>query len=540
MHFLLALLLFSSSAMAAPAKTPTPVTGFADLHNHVFAEYAFGGAWFHGSVVGDLAHAMSSCEIEFDPFSLWADHARVKIPFISRFIGKTQGSWGDTGSHLDKIDGYPNFSGWPRWDTIAHQQNWEGYLKSAHENGLNLMILSAVNFEPLCELMPDKNKKFDDCSDMYMVDLQLKAAHAFEKTHPWFKIVTTPAEAREAIAKKQLAVILSIEVTNLFGTGDWRPSFEHVYHLGVRTFQIAHQMDNRFGGVAIHNPVFRMFEWLRDFRAHGKWYQVFSSKFGFQYEMKGDTRENVKGLTDEGKILITEMMNRHMMIDLAHMSEQSVRDVQALTLARNHYPVYVSHGHFRRAMDDGKFSVWEKSSADWVLDYVRDSGGLFGLRTGPEKTKSYVGSLAPNDCQGSSKSFAQTYQYGRSRGLNVAFGSDLNGFIQQLRPRFGNHDETCGAETDEVLRTEQQHAQKDPLKKRFDQSGFGDVSQLPDVITELKHFGVDTQMLESSAENLIRMWEKASAPVSGTVPGTVPDTGSQIHGVRSSPGSLLK
>jgi microsomal dipeptidase-like Zn-dependent dipeptidase len=499
--------LFTTSAFAAP------VEGFADIHNHVFSEYGFGGAWFHGSVVGDLAHAMSSCEVEFDPFSTKGDHARVKIPFISQLIAKTQGSWGDTGQHLDKTEGYPSFTGWPRWDSIAHQQNWEGYLKSAHENGMSLMVLSAVNFEPLCDLMPDENKKFKDCSDAYAVDLQLKAAHEFEKSHPWFKIVTSPKEAREAIAKKQLAVILSIEVTHLFGDGDWHQGFDHVYAQGVRTFQLAHQMDNRFAGVAIHNPIFRILQWLRDFKADGKWYQIFSSRFGFQYKIEGETRENVKGLTDEGRAVLEEMMKRKMPIDLAHMSEQSVRDTQALTVPHGNYPVYISHGHFRHAMDDGKFSVWEKSSSDWVLDYIRDSGGIFGLRTGPEKTKSFGGSKAANDCQGSSKSFAQTYQYGRNKGLSVAFGSDLNGFIQQLRPRFGNHDETCGAETDEVIRTQQQRAQKDPLNKRFDQSGFGNISQLPDVVTELKNAGIDTEGLNHSAEAFIQMWEKAQKTI---------------------------
>ena len=271
-------------------------------------------------------------------------------------------------------------------------------------------------------------------------------------------------------------------------------------------------MDNRFGGVAIHNPIFRAIQWVRDFRANGKWYEIFSSRFGFQYETVGGTRENLKGLTEEGKEVIIEMMKRKMPIDLAHMSERSVRDTQALTTANQQYPVYISHGHFRRAMDDGKFSVWEKSSSDWVLDYIRDSGGMFGLRTGPEKTKGFGGSKVPNDCQGSSKSFAQTYQYGRHKGLNVAFGSDLNGFIQQLRPRFGNHDETCGAETDEVLRTQQQRAQTQPLNKRFDQSGFGDISQLPDVLTELKNAGLDTHDLEHTSESFIQMWEKAAAP----------------------------
>ena len=513
LRFLLLLSVFASHAWANVKEVketkegiiPTPVSGFADIHNHMFAEYSFGGAWLHGKVEGPIEKALSSCEID-------DDHAQVTIPLISSFIGRIIGSSGDTGNHPGKHSGYPDFKGWPRWDTVAHQQMFEGSLKEAHLNGLSLLVVSMVNFEPLCDLMPKKNKKFDDCSDVYSVNLQLDAIHRFEKTHDWFKIVTTPAEARAAIQAKKLAVVLSIEATHIFGDGDWRIEFEKAYAQGVRTLQLGHQMNNRFTGVAMHNPIFRIISWITDFAHMKHWWQVFTPwNFGFKYTDDPVThiRKNKRGLSDEGRALLTEMMNRGMMIDLAHESEKAVKEMQQMTLAKSNYPVYMSHGHFREAMDDGKFSVWEKASEDWVIDYIRGSGGVFGLRTGPEKTKDFPGSVAPNNCQGSTKSFAQSYQYGVKHGLSVAFGSDLNGFIQQLRPRFGNADETCGAEPDSQLRHEQQLAQKNPLQRTFDRSGLGDIAKLPDVVSELQHFGVDTKNLESSSEAFIRMWEKA-------------------------------
>lgn len=502
----LALLCCPKFANAEPSNTPSPVAGFADVHNHMFAEYSFAGGWLHGKVEGPIAQALSSCEID-------DDHAQVILPFISSFIGRITGSTGDTGPHTEKHSGYPDFKGWPRWDSVAHQQMHEDSLKEAHLHGLSLLVVSMVNFEPLCNLIPEKNKKFADCSDVHSVNLQLAAVHRFETSHDWFKIVTSPAEARAAIHAGKLAVVLSIEATHIFGDGDWRKELDLAYAQGVRTLQLGHQMNNRFTGVAMHNPIFRIISWINDFYHMPHWWNIFTPwQFGFQYTDDPVThvRKNKKGLTAEGRALLTEMMNRGMMIDLAHESEKAVQEMKEMTTARNHYPVYMSHGHFREAMDDGKFSVWEKASEDWVLDYVRESGGVFGLRTGPEKTKDFVGSLAQNDCQGSSKSFAQTYQYGVKHGLSLAFGSDLNGFIQQLRPRFGNAAETCGAETDSHLRSIQQLAQKNPLHKTFDQSGLGDIAKLPDVVSELQHFGVDTKNLESSSENFIRMWEKAA------------------------------
>ncbi|MBC7398156.1 MAG: membrane dipeptidase [Bdellovibrionales bacterium] len=479
--------------------------GFADVHNHMFAEYAFGGAWLHGHVVGPIEQALSSCEEE-------ADHAQVTLPFISSFIGRIIGSTGDTGNHSDKHSGFPDFKGWPRWDTIAHQQMWEGHLLEAHQHGLSLLVVSMMNFEPLCNLMPKNNKKFEDCSDTFAVNKQLAVVHDFEKTHSWFKIVLTPLEARQAIQDGKLAVILSIEASHIFGDGDWRKEFEDAYSQGVRTLQLGHQMNNRFTGVAMHNPIFRIISFINDFLNMKHWWNIFRpGLFGFRYEDDPITRvrKNRKGLTQDGRDLLQEMMKRGMMIDLAHESEKAVREIQAMTKARSNYPVYLSHGHFRPAMNDGKFSVWEKASEDWIVDYIRDSGGVFGLRTGPEKTMSVPGTAAPNDCQGSSKSFAQSYQYGNSRGVAIAFGSDLNGFIQQIRPRFGNVNETCGAEENKSERERQQKAQTKPLNRSFDQTGFGDMSKLPDVLAELKNFGVNTENLESSTENFILMWEKA-------------------------------
>jgi microsomal dipeptidase-like Zn-dependent dipeptidase len=508
MHFFRSILILVIGSFALATSSTAAVKGFADLHNHVFAELAHGGAWYHGTVEGDEAHALSGCEIEFDPLAIWGKHARVRIPIVSSFIGRIAGSTGDTGSHLDKVEGHPHYSGWPRWDTIAHQQNWHGHLKKAFEGGMSLMVLSAVNFEPLCELMPPENKKFADCSDTLAVERQIQAAHQFAAKNKWFKIVTTPEAARSAIAEKKLAVILSIEVTHLFGDGDWRAELDRVHSQGVRTLQLAHQLNNRFVGPAIHNPIFRALQWYVDFKARGRWYEILMPwKFGFDINNAGQNR---RGLTEEGYDLTRELMKRGMLIDLAHVSEQGVRDVQKLTTPNANYPVYISHGHFRPAMDDGKYSVWEKSSPDWVLDYLRDSGGMFGLRTGPEKTKAYPNSPAPNDCQGSSKSFAQTYQYGAfGHGVSVGFASDLNGFIQQLRPRFGGPDETCGAETDSILRAQQRQSQLNPLNKSFDRTGLGNIAQLPDVLTELKNFGVNTSVLEDSSERFIRMWEKA-------------------------------
>jgi hypothetical protein len=107
------------------APKPPAVKGFADLHVHMMAEEAFGGAWMHGSHTGALA----DCDGGLPP----SNHARLKqnlssmlnhcpnvstIQWVaspalqaifsvggagaSEFIGKIEGTQGDTGVHLGR------------------------------------------------------------------------------------------------------------------------------------------------------------------------------------------------------------------------------------------------------------------------------------------------------------------------------------------------------------------------------------------------------------------------------------------------------
>ena len=477
------------SALAESA----PVKGYADLHNHLLAEFAHGGAWLHGNLQGPESEAMKSCSGNHNG---QRDHGRTSIPLLNELLGKKPGSTGDTGLHMNKLGGYPNYEGWPRWDTIAHQQMWEGSLKEAHQRGLSLMIVSAVNFSPLCLLMPKANRKYS-CNDMVSVDLQISKLHEFINASDWMELALSPEHARKIIESGKLAILLSIEVSDLFEGMDWRKALDYYYSKGVRTFQIVHQLNNRFAGAAVHNEIFQLFQFFQKAKNYDR------KKLEFKLSPDG---KNTLGLTNEGKELIKAMVAKNMLIDLAHLSEEGIHDTEnILKKYAPDYPVYISHGHFREIME-GKFAHYEKSSPQWVLDIIRNHHGIFGLRTGAEATKSYGKAL--NDCDGSTKSFAQTYEFGKSRGVQIAFGSDLNGFIQQIRPRFGNKRETCGASGKKEKRNHQQIMQTEPLGRTFDQSGFGQIGQLGDIIDELKNFGVDTAPLENSSETFITMWER--------------------------------
>src|SRR5215210_3412933 len=115
--------------------------GFADLHNHQFANLGFGGKIFHGHAFGRIEDALPHCHPVHGPGGTLdiIGNAAFKATYSGYGLG-----------HL--VGGYPEFDGWPRWDSVTHQAVYEDWLYRAVEGGLRLMIMLAVNNEFLCGL----------------------------------------------------------------------------------------------------------------------------------------------------------------------------------------------------------------------------------------------------------------------------------------------------------------------------------------------------------------------------------------------------
>ena len=534
----------ASSSGDAPTTgdAPAPLQGIADLHLHMFAEEAFGGGWFHGSHrgAGDVALAPCDGGASGDHAQLQADLAPLlgtcegislaelgaMVPLISvisadgggdivsELVSAIPGTDGDTGKHVDRTDGWPSLSGWPRWDAIAHQQVWEDQLHDAYMAGLRLEVVSAVSLDWLCRAVPPANLERPQCDEMDDVRLQLEQAHEFVAAHDWAEIALTAADARRIIAEDRLAIVLSVEASHLMGAGDWRAQLDDLYALGVRTPQPVHQLDNRFGGVAPHNAIFHVAQYAESCHIDTDC-GLTTDAVTLGFDVDKDCK-NTLGLTADGEALVTEMMDRGMLVDVAHLSERGVRDVHDLAVARDHYPIYLSHGHFREILPKEKQRE-EKTTPAWVIQIVRETGGMIGLRTGHEEVNTYEPSAVDNTCHGSSRSFAQAYDFGRL-GLKVAMGlgSDLNGFIQQTRPRFGADACSASFATEALCQArDQREAGPPPLGSGLDELGLGHVGLLPELLADLDQLGTDTAPLRSSADDFVRMWERASAARSG-------------------------
>ncbi|MDJ0841315.1 MAG: membrane dipeptidase [Acidobacteriota bacterium] len=517
-------------AFHARAQTPTPVKGYADTHLHLFAEHAYGGGWLWGKVEGSHPAALGPCDggtnhARVIPVKLFDAIERcAPVPFIDREevkkLDRISLRSSDTGLHGKW--GAPSHLNWPKWDSIAHQQAWEGWLEQAHQEGLSLLVVTTGSFRHLCEVIPAANLAYA-CDEMQAVDRQLKAVTDFAASRNWVEIALTPQHARAIINSGKLALILHIETTEIFGKEDWATALDRYYQMGVRSFQLTHQLDNRFAGAAHHNFIFHLFQHTenchRDFDCFFVT-QIFFYTFHlatitlpfYGFDLDANCR-NTLGLTPEGFDLVKAMMDRHMLIDLAHLSEKSVADVATLTKANNYYPLYISHGHFREIMEPKKQKE-EKTTPAATIQLIKESGGIFGLRTAHEQTRTYLRSGVTNSCHGSARSFAQAYQFGvKGLKVNMAFATDMNGFIQQTRPRFGP--EACSAtfRRDKKCQSfmEAFRGNASRIGTDFDEIGLARIDLLEDLRQQLRSLGVDTTNLDNSAESFIRMWERAYA-----------------------------
>jgi microsomal dipeptidase-like Zn-dependent dipeptidase len=511
------------------------IKGFADLHNHQFANFGFGGMAFWGNAYGPIAGALPWCTPVHGPGG------------VGDIIGGVMKSTYDKSfpiGHL--VGGYPQFDGWPRWNSVSHQSVYEDWLRRAMDGGLRLMVMLAVNSERLCGLanrIPGRS-----CNDMVAVDLQLKAARGMEayidsrsggKGRGWYRIVRSPDEATTAIAAGKLAVVLGIEVDSLFNCraesnvapDQLRRELDKYYQLGVRHLFPIHFADNGFGGASfdkvlnkdLDGPLADLIT-LEPYPMHTE----DGTAFGYKYR---SGRRNALGLTDLGKTLIREMITRGMIIDVDHMSAKSKSDTFEICEVAK-YPVVSGHTGFVEISRGDKAHEGQLLASE--VERIRVLGGMVSVIVRQGNLDEITTCRAPGQATiahtsgNTSNTLVQAYLYAISKmkGAPVALGTDFNGFAGLPGPRFGP-DAAPGGSTGpkpvtrlkypfKTAATGQSMAHSIVGNKKFDfnDDGLAHVGMLPDLIADLEVMGLGPKELSpllSSADGYVEVWKRAWA-----------------------------
>ena len=400
------------------------IFGFVDTHSHISAYEFIGGRVNYGAPFHrfGVTHALKDCSANHGPWG------------ATGFV-----NWVTAGGIHD-TQGWPTFNDWPKNNELMHHQSYYRWLERTHLAGMKILVNHLVHNEILCRINPQKQ---NDCDPIEAIDLQIRRMYEMQEyidaQHGgpgtgWFRIVTSPAQAREVIGEGKLAVILGIEMSRLMRCSEFQgipqctraeivERLDHLYRQGVRNIFPVHKFDNAFGGhlpdlgngvgvvtsagnlLATGHPVeFEACPEGGEYTGSEPDQNASLQPLGlidqmlFQLDYVGDLFPeapeelaaldprrgtshlcNRRGLTDLGDFLIQELMRRGIMIETDHISRKAAARILDITKPHG-YPVINSHGNWggpealrdRIAAQGGVTASFGKTRESWVRELTRD------------------------------------------------------------------------------------------------------------------------------------------------------------------------
>lgn len=558
-------------AVGDPAVRSWPdgdLYGIAEVHSHMFTNMGFAGSgMFHGAPFHPLgvAHALGGCDETHgedgrrDMVGLFFDNSAHNLDVASLLPILTSGESEDF-NHF--TDGFPTFTEWPNaWKRSTHQTMYYRWLERAWRGGLRLVVQHVTGNSVLCELGIGVGTQIPlySCNDMVTADRSIESVRQLERYidaqaggpgQGWLRVVTSPAEAREVIAEGKLAIILGIEISNLFDCfltppegldrctiEDVRAALDRYHDLGVRVLFPVHKFDNGFGPGDGMDGAIELGNFINTGHYTSKTEECPLGMQGFDHGsltfsdlnqprevfdappvvdmshfaddpvaalrpylgalLSGPAEGNfcqTATLTELGEQLLHEMMIRGMIPDIAHLPQRSLARTLEI-LQEMDYPALSTHHNTHGGVLMGLGGLTQvdiKGCAD------------------PDQPKSLSGEIRE---RAEARAAAGAHP-------GTALGFDLNGFAGARRPRFGDDTRCQQPQANPVTYPFQSYDgavefQQPHLGERtvdFNTEGFVHIGMLPELIEDARRDGAtdeDLAPLFRSAESVVRLWERA-------------------------------
>ena len=507
-----------------PFKGSSPtakVRGFIDDHIHLGA-FEFLGGRFH-------------CGRPWSPYGVTvalrdcADHYPNGAGAVAEnfFAGGSP-----VGTHSP--EGWPSFAGWPRHESLTHEGTYWKWIERAWRGGLRIMVNDLVENRALCDLYPLKR---NSCNEMQSAFKQAEDMHQLQDYidaqfggpgKGFFRLVSSPQEARKVINQGKLAVVLGVEESGVLDCEEFNDQpkcdkaqidreLDQLYAAGVRSLFPVHKFDNALGGTKFDSGATGVLVNTGNKWVTGKFWSADhcdDPDHDNQPTPIGDDEAttiyslldpvltqpllqgqlpvyppspvcNPRGLTDLGRYVIQGMMKRGMIIETDHMSMKTRRDTLALIEAA-HYPGVIS-------------------SHSW---------GDPGSQKRIEKLGGLVGPIA-----NVSTDFADQWRFARANRntkffFGTPFGSDINGLHAQPVPRPGasaNPVEYPFRSFDGGSLIYQQHAGTRVYDLNTD--GVAQYGLYPDWIEDIRLVAGQQAIddLANGAEAYLQLWQRAQS-----------------------------
>ena len=421
--------------------------------------------------------------------------------------------------------GWPTFKDWPHHESLTHENSYYKWLERAWMGGLRVFVNLLVENRSLCEVYPLKR---NSCNEMDSVRLQHRQIHELERYidaqnggpgKGWFRIVDDPFEARRVINGGKLAVIEGIEVSQIFDCNirDGVPTcdketidaqLDEVHKFGIRQLELVNKFDNGLAGVAGDGGTTGVVVNSGNKQQTNRYWDMRTCQVG-----DGDKEQpalprdvlignglaallppgtapvypepphcNFFGLTDLGEYVVRELIERKMLLDPDHLSQQARDEVLALVEAADYPGIMSSHS-------------WSNER-----DYPR--------------IQAMGGVVTPY--AGSSTGFVEAWKKLRktynSRFYNgFGYGADMNGFGSQGGPR--NPDKNPVTYPFKSFDGEVTLQKQTSGERVYDINvdGVAHYGLYPDWVEDLRKIAGDgiVEDMARGAESYLQMWERA-------------------------------
>lgn len=449
-----------------------PVVGFADVHTHMgmSSEMSYAGdvgpsagGVLYGEVFHrfGVPHALEDC----------ADfHGPQGIRDANNLLEGTPGATHDT-------QGWPTFVGWPQRNFLTHQVMYYKWVERAWLSGLRLIVNHGTNIAALCEV----GKLYSltptaDCNDASVSTKQVEYLYEVQDYvdaqnggpgKGWFRIVKSPQEARAVINDGKLAVVLGIEVAQVFNCGvtmlpggiemrecdeqQISEEIDRLWELGVRHIYPFHDIDSSLGGAGIFSGDVINF---LNFLDTGRFWETTECRpypedepavrypgtemttaipgtgndplTALLLEATGGTlptyppgkRCNARTVTDLGEYALNAIMDKRMVIDIDHAAYHS-KDIM-LDIAEQRdppYPMASSH--------DAHGGL----TSDQAIRMLKAGGTIYPYKGNGIKHVEFLEKL---------KFWRERAGVESEQLLGLGYGADANGFGGHPGPRGGD------------------------------------------------------------------------------------------------------
>lgn len=536
-----------------------PVFGFADVHVHISATTFLGGTHVgrpHDAFGAEKA--LPSCASEHGPTG--------NADAVGGFLGGNP-----TTTHA--VDGYPTFTDWPARDSLTHEGMYYKWVERAYKAGLRIMVNDLVENKVLCELVAATKGTPPICHEMTSAKEQIGYMHELEDYidaqhggpgEGWFRIVTSPTEARQVINDGKLAVVLGIEISHFLdcqltvvGTGTpFRTetaagcdttakvdqNLQDLYDMGVRQAFPLHEFNNGLGGNGIFTGmVLNTGNW----KDTGEFWDTYDCpNVPALYTLGGEIESSDPSpvftsilaspggsffagaaaaapvypnygrhcnardtFTPMGVYAIKEMMKKGIIVEVDHIEYKAKSELLDIAEAQSPvYPIVSTHG------GHGGIS---KVQAQRILD---GGGIIYPYKGNGADYSDFVTTMMTD------------YTLPSGALFGIGYGADTNGLGSQAKPRNGGipvqYPFTLFSGPDWAQTLAHSNLTVNPVT--FNQSESADGNRRWDINTEgSAHYGLVADFVEevrleggdqalkalfNSAEVYLRMWERSLIP----------------------------